>query len=107
MMTSTTLVALRSLTVTIRILKLPSKQRDLTRIPDHQPSSSSAVVIAHENRAFAASKAFQSGVSLEQLPAYHWKSHKPFMQFYFRDVAWADSEIFHLDPVVAAQQIHH
>ena len=52
------------------------------------------------------SKAFQSGVSLEQiLSACHWKSHNTFTQFYL-DVAWADSELYHLGPVVAAQQIH-
>ena len=64
-------------------------------------------VKAHDVRAFAASKAFQSGVSLEQilLPC-HWKSHNTFTQFYLKDVAWADSELYHLGPVVAAQQIH-
>ena len=41
-------------------------------------------VKAHDVRAFAASKAFQSGVSLEQiLSACHWKSHNTFTQFYF------------------------
>ena len=65
-------------------------------------------VKAHDVRAFAASKAFQSGVSLEQiLSACHWKSHKTFTQFYLKDVAWADTELFHLGPVVAAQQVHH
>ena len=64
-------------------------------------------VKAHDVRAFAASKAFQSGVSLEQiLAASHWKSHNTFTQFYLKDVAWADSELFHMGPVVAAQQIH-
>ena len=64
-------------------------------------------VKAHDVRAFTASKAFQSGVSLEQiLPACHWKSHNTFTQFYLKDVAWADSELYHLSPVVAAQQIH-
>ena len=64
-------------------------------------------VKAHDVRAFAASKAFQSGVSLEQiLSAFHWKSHNTFTQFYLKDVAWADSELYHLGPVVAAQQIH-
>ena len=59
-------------------------------------------------RAFAASKAFQSGVSDEQiLSASHWKSHNIFTQFYLKVVAWADSELFHLGPVVAAQQVHH
>ena len=57
-------------------------------------------------RAFATSKAFQSGVSLEQISACHWKSHNTFTQFYLKDVAWADSELFHLGPVVAARQIH-
>ena len=64
-------------------------------------------VKAHDVRAFAAYKAFQSGVSLEQiLSACHWKSHNTFTQFYLKDVAWADSELFDLGPVVAAQQIH-
>ena len=65
-------------------------------------------VKAHDVRAFAASKAFQSGISLDQiLSACHWKSHNTFTQFYLKDVAWADSELFHLGPVVAAQQVHH
>ena len=64
-------------------------------------------VKAHDVRAFAASKAFQSGVSLEQiLSAFHWKSHNTFTQFYLKDVAWADSDLYHLGPVVAAQQIY-
>ena len=64
-------------------------------------------VKAHDVRAFAASKAFQGGISLEQiLAACHWKSHNTFTQFYLKDVAWADSELFHLGPVVAGQQIH-
>ena len=55
---------------------------------------------------FAASKAFQSGISLEQiLSSCHWKSQNT-TQFYLKDVAWVDSEIFYLGPVVAAQQIH-
>ena len=57
-------------------------------------------VKAHDVRAFAASKAFQSGIC-------HCKSHNTFTQFYLKDVAWADSELFHLGPVVAAQQVHH
>ena len=65
-------------------------------------------VKAHDVRAFAASKALQSGISLDQiLSACHWKSHNTFTQFYLKDVAWADSELFHLGPVVAAQQVHH
>ena len=64
-------------------------------------------VNGHDVRAFAASKAFQSGVSLDQiLSACHWKSHNTFIQFYLKDVAGAASELYHLGPVVAAQQIH-
>ena len=75
-------------------------------LSDHQAHTLHQVK-AHDVRAFAASKAFQSGVSLEQiLSACHWKSHNIFTQFYLKDVAWADSELYHLGPVVAAQQIH-
>ena len=64
-------------------------------------------VQAHNIRAFAASKAFQLGVSLDHiLSVCHWKSHSTFTPFYLKDVALADSELFHLGPVVAAQQIH-
>ena len=74
---------------------------------DQQPLTLHQVK-AHDVRAFAASKAFQSGISLDQiLSACHWKSHNTFTQFYLKDVARADSELFHLGPVVAAQQIHH
>ena len=75
-------------------------------LSDHQAHTLHQVK-AHDVRAFAASKAFQSGVSLEQiLAACHWKSHNTFTEFYLKDVAWADSELYHLGPVVAAQQIH-
>ena len=74
-------------------------------LSDHQAHALHQVK-AHDVRAFAASKAFQSGVSLEQiLSACHWKSHNTFTQFYLKDVAWADSKLYHLGPVVAAQQI--
>ena len=62
----------------------------------------------HDVRSFPASKAFQLGVSLEQiLSSYHWKSQNTFTQFYLKDVASADTELFHLGPVVTAQQVHH
>ena len=65
-------------------------------------------VKAHDVRAFAASKAFQSGFSVEQiLSACHWKSHNTFTQFYLKDVAGSDTELFHLGPVLAAQHVHH
>ena len=64
-------------------------------------------VRAHDVGAFAASKGFHGGVSLDQiLSACHWKAHNTFTQFYLKDLAWADSELYHLGPVVAAQQIH-
>ena len=63
-------------------------------------------VRAHDVRAFAASQAFQGGISLDQiLSACHWKAHNTFTQFYLKDLAWTDSELYHLGPVVAAQQI--
>ena len=56
-------------------------------LSDHQAHTVHQVK-AHDVRAFAASKAFQSGVSLEQiLSACHWKSHNTFTQFYLKDVA--------------------
>ena len=51
------------------------------------------------DQADCASKAFKSGVSLEQLlSAYPWKSHNTFTQFYLKDLARADSELFYLGP---------
>ena len=65
-------------------------------------------VRAHDVRAFAASKPFQGGVSLDQiLSACHWKTHNTFTQFYLKDLAWADSELYHLGPIVAVQQVHN
>ena len=65
-------------------------------------------VKARDVRAFTASKVFPGGIFFYQiLSACHWKSHNTFTQYYLKDVAWADSELFHLGPVVAAQQIHH
>ena len=58
-------------------------------LSDHQAHSLHQIK-AHDVRAFAASKAFQSGVSVEQiLSARHWKLHNTFTQFYLKDVAWA------------------
>ena len=73
-------------------------------LSDHQAHTLHQVKV-HDVRAFASSKAFQLGFSLEQiLSACHWKSHNTFTQFYLKDVAWADSELYHLGPVVAAQK---
>ena len=63
-------------------------------------------VWAHDVRAFAAFKAFQGGVPQDQvLSAFHWKSHNTFTQFYLKGVVSVDSELYHLGPVVTAQQI--
>ena len=63
-------------------------------------------VRAHDVRVFAASQAFQGGIFLDQiLSTCHWKAHNTFTQFYLKDLAWADSELYHLGPVVAAQQV--
>ena len=64
-------------------------------------------VKAHDVGAFAASKAFHVRVPLECiLSTCHWKSHNTFTQFCLNDLAWADSEQYHLGPLVAAQQVH-
>ena len=76
-------------------------------LSDQEALTLHQVKTMHDVMAFAASKAYQSGVSLEQiLSACHWKSHNTFTQFCLKDVAWADSELYHLGRVVAAQQIH-
>ena len=47
---------------------------------------------------------------LEPLPLQRlFKEEIPQFSFYsglFKDVAWADSELYHLGPIVTAQQIH-
>ena len=58
-------------------------------------------VKVHDIRAFAASKAFYSGVSVE---TYHWKAHDTFTNFYLKDLTWSDNDNnMYLGPVVAAQ----
>ena len=63
-------------------------------------------VKAHDIRAFAASKAFYSGVSVDQImQACHWKAHNTFTNFYLKDLTWSDNDNnLYLGPVVAAQQ---
>ena len=64
-------------------------------------------VKAHDVRAFAALMAFHAGSSFEQImSACHWRSHYTITQFYLKDMACTDSELYHLGPVVAAQQVH-
>ena len=61
-------------------------------------------VIAHDIRAFAASKAFYGGVSVDQImQACHWKAHNTFTNFYLKDLTWSDNNNMYLGPVVAAQ----
>ena len=62
-------------------------------------------VKAHDIRAFAASKAFYGGVSMDQImQACHWKAHNTFTNFYLKDLTWSDNNMY-LGPVVAAQQV--
>ena len=64
-------------------------------------------VTAHAIRAFAASKAFYGGVSVDQImQACHWKAHNTFTNFYLKDLTWSDTDNnLYLGPVVAAQQV--
>ena len=64
-------------------------------------------VKAHDIRAFAASKAFYGGVSVDQIMrTCHWKAHNTFTNFYLKDLTWADNDNnLYLGPVVAAQQV--
>ena len=61
-------------------------------------------VKAHDIRAFAASKAFYGGVSVDQImQACHWKAHNTFTNFYLKDLTWSDTDNnMYLGPVVAA-----
>ena len=64
-------------------------------------------VKAHDIRAFAASKDFYGGVSVDQImQACHWKAHNTFINFYLKDLTWSDNNNnMYLGPVVAAQQV--
>ena len=64
-------------------------------------------VKAHDIRAFAASKAFYGGVSVDQImQACHWKAHNTFTNFYLKDLTWSDTDNnMYLGPVVATQQV--
>ena len=59
-------------------------------------------VRGHDVRAFAASKAFQGGSPWTRFSTCHWKAHNTFTQFYLKDVAWANLELYHLGNVMAA-----
>ena len=63
-------------------------------------------VKAHDIKAFAASKAFYGGVSVDQImQACHWKAHNMFSYFYLKDFTWSDDNNMYLEPVVVAQQV--
>ena len=65
-------------------------------------------VKTHDVRAFAASKAFYGGISMDQImQACHWKSRNTFTKFYLRDLAGQDqTEVsFHIGAFIAAQQV--
>ena len=64
-------------------------------------------VKAHDIRAFAASKAFYVGISVDQImQGCHWEAHNTFTNFYLKDLTWSDNDNnMYLGPVVAAQQV--
>ena len=64
-------------------------------------------VKVHDIRAFAASKAFYGGVSVDQImQACQWKAYNTFTNFYLKDLPWSDNDNnMYLGPVVAAQQV--
>ena len=64
-------------------------------------------VKVHDIRAFVTSKAFYSGVSVDQImQACHWKAHNTFTIFYLKNLTWSDNDNnIYLEPVVAAQQV--
>ena len=64
-------------------------------------------VKAHDIRAFAASKGFYGGVSVDQImQACHWKAHTTFTNIYLKDLTWSDNDNnMYLGPVVAAQKV--
>ena len=72
-----------------------------------QQALDSVQVKAHDIRAFAASKAFYGGVSVDQImQASHWKAQNTFTNFYLKDLTWSDNHNnMYLGPVVAAQQV--
>ena len=61
---------------------------------------------AHDVRGVAASLAFQKNCSLQSImDACCWSSHNTFTSYYLKDMALELDDIYHLGPVVAAQQI--
>ena len=64
-------------------------------------------VKVHDIRAFAASKIFYSGVSVDQImQACHWKAHNTFTNFYLKDLTWSDNDNnMYLGQVEASQQV--
>ena len=61
----------------------------------------------HNIRAFVASKAFYSGVSVDQImQACHWKAHNTFTKFCLKDLTWSDNNNnLYLGTLVAAKQV--
>ena len=74
---------------------------------DDQQAFGLVQVKAHDIRAFAVSKAFYGGVSVDQImQACHWKAHNMFTNFYLKDLTWSDNDNnMYLGLVVAAQQV--
>ena len=64
-------------------------------------------VKTHDIRAFAASKGFYGGVSVDQImQVCHWKALNAFPNFYLKHLTWSDNNNnMYLGPVVAAKQV--
>ena len=64
-------------------------------------------VKAHDIRAFAASKAFYGGVSVDQIMQdCHWKAHNTFTNVYLKDLTWSHTDKnMYLGAVVVAQEV--
>ena len=73
--------------------------------PADQQTLDLVQVKAPDIRAFAASKAFYGGVSVDQImQACHWKADNTFTNFYLKDLTRSDNDNnMYLGPVVAAQ----
>ena len=53
----------------------------------YKQADQQALDLAHDIRAFAASKAFYGGVLVDQImQACHWKAHNTFTNFYLKDL---------------------
>ena len=83
------------------------KQTILLRYKQADQQALDLVQVKAHDRAFAASKAFYGGVSVDQIiQAFHWKAHNTFTNFYLKDLTWSNNDNnMYLGTVVAAEQV--